>query len=215
MTKRRDLEAITIKNYDDIAEEWSSDMAVVNDWEAELARFHHLLPEGKVLEIGCGGGRDARALVDMGYEYIGTDASSGMVRVAGKSVPDGAFKTLDMYKLGELNKKFDGFWACASILHIPKNRISEAMRSITGVLKPGAIGFISIKDGDKEDFEVRDIRDRHEERLFVYWQKTEFDKVLKAWGFEIVNYEYRPDDERTRWHIYFVKLRADIETGKN
>lgn len=169
-----------------------------------MARFRELLPGGKILEIGSGGGRDAAELLKLHYEYMGTDVSAEMVEVAKTAVPEAVFRQLSVYDLATLDTKFDGFWASAVLLHIPKARINEALQAINASLKPGAIGMISLKDGDTEDFEVRDKDNMHQERLFVYWRKDDFLGVLKQNGFQLVDYIYRPLSQRTSWHVFFV-----------
>lgn len=195
-------EAKTIETYDATASQWSQ--MHQGAWEETAAHFSQLLPGGTVLEIGCGGGRDAANLIAQGLTYFGTDASLGMVAEARKAVPAGVFEQLNVYDLAKLKRQFDGFWACAVLLHIPKKRIDEALQAITAVLKPGAIGMITMKDGDREEFEVRDKDGAHEERLFVYWKKDDFSEVLARNGFKVLEYEYRPVSQRTNWHVFFV-----------
>jgi SAM-dependent methyltransferase len=199
-----ELEAKTIQTYDTTALHWAKNHTVVNDWEETAAQFKELLPAGKIIEIGCGGGRDAAELIRLGYDYFGTDASAGMIDVAHTVVPHGRFQQYNVYDIAKLGKQFDGFWACSVLLHIPKERINEALGAINASLRTGAIGMVSIKDGSKEEFEVRDKDGAREERLFVYWSKEEFAAVLKRNGFEVIEYSYRPVNERTSWHIFFV-----------
>ena len=181
----------------------------VNEWKWAAIKLKQLLPSGTILEIGCGGGRDAAELIDQGYEYVGTDASAGMIEAAKAEVPSATFKQWDVYNLAKLETKFDGFWACAVLLHIPKERIDEALQAISATLKPNAIGMISIKDGDDEDFEVRDNNGMHEERLFVYWRKNDFVNVLNQNGFSLLDYTYKPVSRRTNWHVFFVEKQKE------
>jgi SAM-dependent methyltransferase len=199
------LEAKTIETYDAHADVWATSHAVRNDWEWAAKRFRAFLPSGKVLEVGCGGHRDADELIGLGYDYLGTDASEGMIRTARGGNPKAEFKQLNVYDLPELNQVFDGFWACAVLLHIPRERIDEALQSIGKVVRKDGIGMISMKNGDRTDFEVRDKHGRHEERLFVYWKREEFAEVLTRNGFEVIDYVYKPLSERTSWHVFFVR----------
>lgn len=200
-----ELEAKTIETYDRTAHIWSVDHATRNDWKGEAERLKQWLPAGSILEIGCGGGRDAKELMRLGYDYYGTDASRSMVQSARTAVRGAAFEVRNVYDLTGLGKRFDGFWACAVLLHIPRARIDEALTAIRSALRAKAVGMISIKDGDKDDFEVRDKNGVHEERLFVYWRKPDFEAVLARNGFTVLDYTYRPVSQRTNWHIYFVQ----------
>lgn len=198
-------EAETIKTYDKNAAQWTMVHHAVNEWAGVAQEFKELLPSGKILEIGCGGGRDAATLIKLGFDYIGTDASTGMVNAAQKIVPYANFQQCSVYELAKLGLTFDGFWACAVLLHIPRYRIDDALQGIASVVSQGAIGMISIKDGDEEEFEVRDKDGMHEERLFVYWKKDDFETTLYRNGFSVAQYKYRPVNERTNWHIFLVR----------
>ena len=52
---------------------------------------------------------------------------------------------MDFYKLNFPSGSFDGFWASASLLHIPKNKIHQVLSDIKNIIKPNGIGFISLK----------------------------------------------------------------------
>jgi len=201
-------EDATVRTYDNNAAVWAKqhNFDLSNNFFANaLNEFYGLVADGaSVLEIGCGGGRDAIELAKH-YNYTGTDASEGMVGVARINVPNGTFVKCNVYNLSELNRKFDAFWAAAVLLHIPKSRIDEAIRSIKSVTIKGAIGMIAIKVGDKEEFEVRDIDGVHEERLFTYWTNEDFTEVLKRNGLAIISYTFMPVSQRTNWHIYLTR----------
>jgi hypothetical protein len=65
--------------------------------------------------------------------------------------------------------------------------------------------MIAIKDGNGEDFEVRDVDGVHEERLFTYWTKEDFDKVLDRNDIAVISYNFKPISQRTNWHIYLTR----------
>ena len=75
-------EQSTISVYDKIAERWCKENSRVVLWRDEINQFHDLLPKGKILEVGCGGGRDAKELISLGYDYVGTDLSEGLLTEA-------------------------------------------------------------------------------------------------------------------------------------
>ncbi len=81
----------TMRTYDTIAPDWASNHSSERFWGEEMDRFGELLPSGKVLEIGSGGGRDAKELIAKGYDYIGTDVSQGLLGEAKKLNPDATF----------------------------------------------------------------------------------------------------------------------------
>jgi 2-polyprenyl-3-methyl-5-hydroxy-6-metoxy-1,4-benzoquinol methylase len=199
-----DHEDETIQTYDKYADSWASDHPP-DDYDTILAQVLQLTPHGSVLEVGCGSGQDAEMLIAAGYDYLGTDAANGMVRLASQRHAGIVFQKLNLYELASLGRRFDIFWCNAVLLHIPKHRIDEALQSISAAVRSAGIGFISMKDGDKEVFEERTESDRQEKRIFVHWRKDDFEKVLKRNGFEVVYYEYVPKSERSKWHRFIVR----------
>ena len=51
----------------------------------------HSIKDGRVLDLGCGSGIWAAALVNVGYEVLGIDFSPDMITLAHKRVPAGRF----------------------------------------------------------------------------------------------------------------------------
>lgn len=196
-------EETTLRTYNKLAKDWALGHLAPDYWKAELAEFKKLLPEGKILEVGCGGGRDAKELIKLGYDYLGTDISEGLLKEARKLNPGAVFLRTSLYDL-DFSEPFDGFWCAAVLLHIPKQRIAEALKRIRHSIKPGGTGFIAIKEGDYEGMETGNDYDG-EGRLFVYWQNNEFKAALAANGFETVKDERRYMSERTTWLLYYVK----------
>ena len=64
-----------------------------------MEKYHELLPGGKVLEVGSGAGKEAAALIGMGYEYTGADASKGLIALAQQRNPTAAFKNVAVEEL--------------------------------------------------------------------------------------------------------------------
>ena len=201
-------EELTIQAYSENAVEWVKEHSDTNYWKEELATFKGLLPSGKILEIGCGGGRDAKVLISMGYDYIGTDISSEFVKVAKRLVKNGKFLCKSVYDLGFKDSKFDGFWASAVFLHIPKRRIDEALQDVVRVTRDNGLVFISVKQGKGEPIieEVYIGSNRNLKLFWAFYHKTEFDKVLKRNNLEVIMFNKWTISKRTTWLIYFVKV---------
>lgn len=197
-------ERITIETYDMFSKSWSSDHADMSHSTSILESFKKHLPDGSILEVGAGGSSDCRLLSDAGYDYFGTDAAAGMVTMAKERYPDITFKQYNIYDVEDIGRQFDGFWANAILLHIPKQRIDDALQALNHVIRKGGVGFISIKDGAGEQFEDRMQTGRHEKRLFSFWRREEFEQALSRNGFKVASYEYRPKNERSNWHHFYV-----------
>lgn len=195
-------EEITRQSYDQGAAAWSSSHSVPKFWGEDFDKFFELLPTGsRLLEVGCGGGRDARELIAFGYDYTGTDISAGQLEQARQNNPGALFEQVSVYDL-DFDKPFDGFWCAAALLHIPKGRISEALAAVRRNMVVGAIGYISLKEGHDQQIEHnKELGDR----FFAYWQREEFNDVLLHNKFEILHEGYMPF-ERTKWLTYHLRV---------
>ncbi len=197
---------INIEAYDRVAKEFKKTHFKRTYWKSEFKEFCSLVPGKKVIEIGCGPGRDAKLFAKEKFEYIGTDASKGMIREAHKTVKNAKFKVMDYYDLDFPAQTFDGFWAVASILHVPKRRIRKVLRSIKRVLKPGGVGFITIKEKRSLDEGViHDDRYGGVDRFFAFYAQVEFQKILEETGFSVISaHKVLESNPPTVWLCYFV-----------
>jgi len=119
------------------------------DMSTDRARFLAHLPRGgSILEGGCGSGRDALAFKNAGYDVVAIDGSAEMVRLAreysGLPVQHRRFDQIDWLD------QFDGIWTCASLLHVPRADLPDAMSRLARALKPGGVWYMSFKHGDSE-----------------------------------------------------------------
>jgi SAM-dependent methyltransferase len=203
MTKSTDNEEITNESYNSTAESWASSHWTLKFWGDNFDRFYELLPQGRLLEIGCGAGRDAKDLIAHGYDYLGTDISANLLIQARKNNPGAVFETASVYDL-DFKNSFDGFWCAATLVHIPRDRIDEALKSIKKNIKAGGIGFISVKEGRGELLEQRGELNSAK-FYFVFWKNDEFKEVLGKNGLEVLHEGYMPMSERTKWLTYIVK----------
>ena len=78
------------------------------------------------MDAGCGSGRDSKVFIDSGSEVIAFDGSAEMAKIAseflGREVLNILFKDMNFYE------EFDGIWACASLLHIPKAQLPDTLK---------------------------------------------------------------------------------------
>ena len=109
----------TLKYYENNADSFVQD-TVSADMSGARQRFMEYLPrQARILDFGCGSGRDIKFFLDKGYIVDGADGSPELCRIAsdytGIGVKQMRFQELDAEEL------YDGIWACASILHLLHN----------------------------------------------------------------------------------------------
>ena len=112
-------------------------------------KFLQLLdPQSFILDFGCGSGRDTKYFMEKGYHVTATDGSAELCRLAsaftGIEVKEMLFQELD-----DINK-YDGIWACFSILHLPKKELFPVIRKMCAALKSAGVIYTSFKYSDFE-----------------------------------------------------------------
>lgn len=140
----------------------------------------HLKRGASVLDAGCGSGRDARAFSQMGYDVVAFDASTKMVDAATKraNVPVYQMKFENM----KFDHHFDGIWACASLLHVPRTGLCEVLRSFSSFLKPGGVIYASFKYGEHErEKDGRYFNDLNEQSLAGYLKGVPDLQTVDVW----------------------------------
>lgn len=110
--------------------------------------LQHIPAGGKILDLGCGSGRDSFAFLRKGYQVEAVDGSSELCRLASEFIGQ-PVRCMDFEEL-DYEEEFDGVWACASLLHVEKSRIPSVLMKIHHALKPGGVLYFSFKRGTSE-----------------------------------------------------------------
>ena len=160
---------VTIEYYNRNAARFLEDTAGVEFAEIQNV-FLNLLPEGAlILDFGCGSGRDALEFLKRGYQVEATDGSEEMCRAAaeltGLAVRQMLFQELDE------KEKYDGIWACSSILHLSKPELEDVLERMTAALKKNGIIYTSFKYGVFEG--------ERNGRYFTYFTEKTFTEFIK------------------------------------
>ena len=184
----------TLEYYDHNAEQFFKTTADV-DFTGTQDRFLRCLePGSRILDLGCGSGRDARYFLEKGYQVDATDGSAEICRLAseytGIPVKQMLFSELDAVS------EYDGIWACASILHLPEEELRDVMHRIGTALKEDGIFYTSFKYGDfAGERNGRYFRDFTEESFREFLKDFHEFRMTDQW----ITCDVRPNRGEERW----------------
>jgi SAM-dependent methyltransferase len=119
--------------------------------ESIRSRFLAYLPTGcRILDFGCGTGRDTKAFQELGYDVTAIDGSEALCGIA-RSLTSLPVRCLDFrnYKPEE-GEIYEGIWACASLLHLQKNELLPVMKVLSQAMILGGAFYVSFKYGNFE-----------------------------------------------------------------
>ncbi|MDM1377712.1 class I SAM-dependent methyltransferase [Myroides marinus] len=196
---------ITIDSYNKTANEYFN---IVSEFNVlpELLDFSNLIKQnGTILDLGCGPGHHSKYFSDLGFKVTGIDLSSEMIEIAKKVSEKSTFKIMDILHIDFKKGTFDGIWASASLLHIPKNKIKNVLKNLKEILVEGGILYISLKDGDGDEIFI-DKRYGNVEKYYTYYKSNEILDLLQTVGFnkiEISLKDKRSNYDTSSWlHIF-------------
>ncbi len=157
-------------------------------------RFIKYLPDGgRVLDAGCGSGRDSKAFIMQGYSVVAIDASREMCLRASELLGQEVWQM--RFDEMSFDDEFDGVWACASLLHVPISEMADVLKKIKHGLRPEGIFYASFKYGEGET--VKDVRS------FTNYTLESVCELLKGAGFRVlecdISYDVRPGREEEKW----------------
>ena len=111
-------------------------------------KFINALPGDKILDQGCGSGRDTKYFLEIGLKVTAVDGSEELCKRAsdylGIPVYHMLFQELD------LEDEYNGIWACSSILHLPKDELRTVFYKMVTALKSSGVIYTSFKYGEFE-----------------------------------------------------------------
>jgi len=177
-------EVIVKNGYDKIAREYQANRHIFDNVRV-LKEFSNYLPKNaRILDAGCGAGIPCtRFLVQAGFEVVGVDFSTSMLRMARKSVLKANLIKEDMTRPSFRDNTFDGLIALYSIIHVPREMHASLYQSFHRILKPDGVMLICIGsddwEGEDEYFGVR-----------MFWSEYNLDEAIqmvKNAGFQIIS----------------------------
>lgn len=143
------LKEQTIEYYNQYAEQFAERTAGADMSFCRNAFLKYLPEHALILDAGCGSGRDSRIFMEKGYQVCAIDASEEMCRAAERRIgrPVQCMRFEEM----EWRERFDGIWACASLLHVTRLELPAVLGNFHRALKSGGVLYASFKYGAGEE----------------------------------------------------------------
>ena len=174
------------------------------DFRPTQERFLSCLPpSAKILDFGCGSGRDTKYFLEHGFSVDAIDGSETLCRLAseytGIPVRQMLFQELDS------PDTYDGIWACASILHLPVTELTDVFHKMTAALHDSGILYTSFKLGR--------FRGQRNGRYFTDFDETYFREFIKQFP-ELticelwITADARPERSEEKWLNTILKKMA-------
>jgi SAM-dependent methyltransferase len=180
------ITARTLAHYDANAEQFwegTRDHDVRQNVETLLRHIRGTLPF-RILDFGCGPGRDLLTFRALGHEPVGLEGSRELAAMArahsGCEILEQNFLALDLPRAG-----FDGIFANATLQHVPRSELPRVLGELREALKPEGVLFASIPRGNNEEGWNR-------ERYSVYHDVDSWRAFVGGAGFVEIEHYYRP-----------------------
>lgn len=135
----------TIDFYNNNADQYYQS-TVAADLDASRKRFaEYFQPGARIIDVGCGSGRDVLAFMDMGINAEGIDASEELVRLATERLGI----TANVADMSDwiADEAYDGIWCCASLMHLDETDCERFFSNLKYNLRKGGVLYISVKTG--------------------------------------------------------------------
>ena len=184
----------TIKYYNSYAQRFLVDTQTVSFEKSQRRFAEKIISTAHILDFGCGSGRDTKYFLDHGYIVDAIDGSDEMCKLAseytGIPVRHMLFQQLDE------QEKYDGIWACASILHLPLQELVSVLNKMVRALKPQGIIYTSFKYGTFEgERNSRYFTDMTEETFAALLEKVVALSLEEQW----ISNDVRPGRGDEKW----------------
>ena len=143
-------------------------------------------PPYRILDLGCGPGRDLSAFRDRGHEAVGLDGAKPFVDMA-KDATGCEVLHQDFIALALPEAAFDGVFANAVLFHVPSQEIARVLGELNAALKPQGVLFCSNPRGDNQEGWL-------DGRYGCFHDLETWQGYVTGAGFTEVTHYYRPPD---------------------
>lgn len=190
----------TIEYYNENAKQFVESTVNVEFYHMQNRFLDKLKDGANILDFGCGSGRDTKYFLERGYKVDAIDGSEELCKLASELI---GMKVKHMYfqELSEV-EKYDGIWACSSILHLNHNDLEDVMKQMAVAVKTNGIIYTSFKYGTfSGERNGRYFTDMTEETFEELLQKVPELEVEEQW----ITSDVRPGRGEEKWLNLILK----------
>lgn len=167
--------------------------------------FLNNLPNGeqKILDVGCGSGRDSVFFANQGFEVVAIDGSQNLIDLAKQTDTRIDWRCLRFDEIAKQSwqNQFTGIWACASLLHVPFDDLPKILNDLLSCLRPTGILYASFKYGDNErEKDGRFFCDMNEHRWQLIGEQLDSAKTVMIWQ----TIDNRADRQEIWWNALLI-----------
>lgn len=199
--------ASTIGHYERVAEAYRD-----ATWNHDVGQNVHALlgaiegePPYRILDLGCGPGRDLVTFAALGHEVVGLDGCAAFVAMARKTGCE--VWQQDILRMDLPDAHFDGVFANATLFHVPSLELPRVMRELHAALRPGGVLLSSNPRGQNEEGWVDD-------RYACFHDLAAWRRLVGSADFTLVDYYFRPPGLPRRRQPWLATVwRAGSGTG--
>ena len=165
------------------------------DFSETQKRFLDKLDNGDlILDFGCGSGRDTKYFLSKGLNVEAIDSSKEICKLASEYTGI-KVKQMRFQDLEEVNR-YNGIWACASILHLSKEELLSVINKMITALKDNGVIYISFKNSEFEGLRNgRYFIDFTAEKLSEFIKDINNICIEDTW----ITLDLRPGKENEKW----------------
>lgn len=184
----------TVNYYNRNVKQFYDNTVAVDFTDTQNVFLSKLVKGSAILDFGCGSGRDTKYFLSQGYYVEAIDGSLELCKLAsqytGIQVRHMLFRELSAIH------KYDGIWACASILHLPWSELADVMRKMQAALKANGIIYISFKHGTfSGERNGRYFTDMTEARFAGFIEEFDGLQIEEQW----ISADVRPGRGEEQW----------------
>ncbi len=180
---------ITKESYQATAQQFAHNVANLAPI-GSIEKFIKLLtPKAKIIDLGCGSGRDAKIFTSMGADVLGVDYCSNLIDIAKSHAPLANFKLMDIETMDFQASSFDGVWSACSLAHISKKILPDVLKKINFILKENGYFYLALKKGSGEILEHDSRYDGDFKKFWSFFEEDELKNILQEAQFKILEFD--------------------------